>query len=108
MHTDQRVRVMIISPGLDPEAIRYAHVNSPVDVFGHKQFTVCGACIEKSLVLVRQTDEYFDEHESERIPMCPQTFAAICGNDFVHDELIGHIVVFQTDQYGNLIDYAEI
>jgi hypothetical protein len=106
MHTDQRVRVMIIHPELNSADVRYASVNSPADVFGHTRFTVCGACIEKSLVLVRQSDDYFDEHESERKVVCPKAFAALYGNEFVHDELIGHIVVLQTDQHGNLIDYS--
>jgi hypothetical protein len=31
----------------------HVYAKSPKDIFGHTLFTICGACIEKGLILVR-------------------------------------------------------
>jgi hypothetical protein len=53
------------------------------------------------LLLVRQSDEYFETHPSERMVFGEDTLKALGFKDFVHDELIGPIAVFQTDSTFN-------
>jgi hypothetical protein len=84
----------------------YVYAKSPRDVFGHTLFTICGACIEKDLLIVRQSDEYFAMHPSERIVLDGDTLKAFGFNDFIHDELIGPVAIFRTDSNGELVDYV--
>ena len=105
MFVERPVKVALIRPAEGD--FLYVYAKSPKDVFGHTLFTICGACIEKDLLLVRQSDEYFETHPSERMVFGEDTLKALGFKDFVHDELIGPVAVFQTDSTGELVDYVD-
>lgn len=74
------------------------HYRTPKDVFGSLDFTTCGACIEKDLVLIhnpKQNDGIFINPES------------VFG-EFVYDQpIFSPVMVIQTNTNGELIDITD-
>tara|TARA_X000000368_G_scaffold277961_1_gene220537 strand:+ start:99 stop:380 length:282 start_codon:yes stop_codon:yes gene_type:complete len=71
---------------------------TPKDIFGSLDFTTCGACIEKDLVIIHNPKKNNGEFKN------PQEIF----NNFVYDEpLFSPILVIQTNDDGNIIDLCD-
>ena len=71
------------------------HYRTPKDVFGGLDFTTCGACIEKDLVLIHNPINNNGVFENPDILF----------SEFVYDKpLYSPILIIQTNKDGDLID----
>ena len=73
------------------------HYRLPKDVFGGLDFTICGACIEKDLVMIHnpKTNQIFENPE-------------MIFSDFVYDTPVySPILIIQTNKNGDLTDLTD-